>query len=205
MGHVIYHQEAADKENPSVQTNQGCGDSGIRYGLDIFLLVPQLAISASGLAYSQNGQVLYTDGLIILIIQWWCYAPHVHRSAPCGRCYTSIIILVRCKWPWSWPYLCQFWWYIHNWFCGSSPSTQEGMLYRHIINTWGIFWALNSTEVVFSYGAYQKADDGLCARGGYNFLEVMSECSCGSQASSWHMKTSRCVVAFCRQCPGWGQ
>lgn len=71
MGHMIYHQEAVDKGNPSVQTNQGCGDSGIRYGLDIFLLVPQLAISASGLAYSSNGQVLCTIGLRILIsIQW---------------------------------------------------------------------------------------------------------------------------------------
>lgn len=67
MGHIIYRQEAVDKENPSVQTNQGCGDSGIRYGLDIFLLVPQLAMSAGGLAYSSNDQVLYTTGFRILL------------------------------------------------------------------------------------------------------------------------------------------
>ena len=71
MGHIIYHQEAVDKDYPSVQKNQGCGYSGIIYGPYTFLLVPQLAISASGLAYSSNGQVLYTTGLRILIsIQW---------------------------------------------------------------------------------------------------------------------------------------
>lgn len=74
MGHIIYHQEAVDKENPSAQRNKGCGCSGIRYGPDEFLLVPQLAMSTGGLAYSSNDQVLYTTGFrILLSIQWGCY------------------------------------------------------------------------------------------------------------------------------------